>query len=107
MESDSAPDPLPRVDDSFHSRFGVELAAEDIRRRSVDSFAMIVAALEASYKTEVTAVLSAPPNDILTARGRAQHAYEILDRFKNHEARMKKAARIRATNQAATAGGVP
>lgn len=97
MDSDeSAPASLPRVDDAFHSRFGLELSADKIRRASVESFAAHVAALEAIYADEQRAMLTATPDSVMRIQGRMQIAAEILERVRNFDARIQRAVQ-RAT----------
>lgn len=88
---ESAPASLPRVDDAFHTRFGLELSADLIRRASVESFAAHVAALEAVLADEQRAMLTATSENVRLIQGRMQIAAEILERVRNFEMRIKRA----------------
>jgi hypothetical protein len=86
MDSDQPPeDTLPRVGDEFHSKSGLEHAAESVRKASVGAFAALVAALAREVDIATKAVLSAEERELATARGRLQQATVTYERIRHYE----------------------
>jgi hypothetical protein len=87
--------PLPRVDDVFLSRHGLEHAAEQLHRASVGAYAALLAACTATVEAETKALLAASVIELPTHRGRLQLATEQLERITHYRERLAQATKRR------------